>query len=92
MFSKPKDLKDPKYTGYSREDYLEKLNSKTKEKSSINNFRKKVGSNRIVIGEPLANTFLHLDGVTMKKVSSNRIVISEPLANTFLHLEGVTIY
>jgi hypothetical protein len=65
MFSKPKDLKDPKYTGYSREDYLEKLNSRTKEKSSIKNFRKKVSSNRIVIGEPLANTFLHLEGVTI---------------------------
>lgn len=49
--------KDPKYQGYGRDQYLADLNNK-KELKRPKNFRKQVSANKIVIGEPMRDTFV----------------------------------
>lgn len=59
--SKPQPNKDPKYVGYGREQYIQSLSSHRNNQKRPKDIRKKVKGGKIVIGEPIKDSFVHLD-------------------------------
>lgn len=61
--STKKTTQDSKYVGYGRDAYLAKMNSSANRATKKKDMRKLVSSGKIIIGEPVKDSFVHLEHV-----------------------------
>ncbi|KAJ3382208.1 hypothetical protein HDU92_004892 [Lobulomyces angularis] len=72
----PETQERSKYQGMSNVDYIKKNNSKEK-LNAPKDFRKKVHSGKIVIGEPVKDSFVHLEHMGREEITkTNNVALS----------------